>query len=101
MKTIKTFYKNHKKEILIGGLVIGGMIATSFVTKRICTRGLINTKEVNVLTWKTPKGTIDLEGIKKFLDANAGNGEPFAIFKEGPDPDAYISILFNDKLVQV
>jgi esterase/lipase len=101
MKNIKTFCKDHKKEIVVTGLVIGGVIATSFVTKRICTRGLVNAKGLNVLTWKTPKGTANLEYVKKFLDANAGNGEPFAIFKEGPDPDAYVSILFNDKIVQV
>ena len=98
MKNIKEFCKKHKKEIiftscLVGAVVIGVLVKGQHKKK------LIELAGKNVITWTPGNSFINLEKVKEILDLNANNSELFAIFREGPDPNAYVCILLSDNVL--
>ena len=94
---MKNLWKDHKKEI-IGGtviLVIGIAVGIAIHKKMVP-----NYTGKKVLSWVPAKGALDLETVKKVIDLNATNDAAYAIFREGPNPADYICIFLDDKLVR-
>jgi hypothetical protein len=100
----KTFVKEHKKEIMCAGCVVGAIIGGVVIGKHINKTFVEYGKEVagkKVIMWNPSKdhGFMSLERVKNFMEANAGNAAPYAVFREGPDPDAFVCILLDDKAI--
>ena len=99
--------KEHKKEIIavvgiaiIGagiGLVIGKAIGTN-VNKDLVELGRRYLGK-ETISWEPGRGSLTLEEVKKFLDLNAENNAMFAIFREGPEPDAYLGLLLDNAAI--
>ena len=97
MEKLKNFCKDHKKELIVAGCVVGA-IAIGLMTKGQLNRKFVDVTGERYLTWRpTDNGFMSLERVKETLDANIGNSSKFAILKEGQD--AYIGILIDDGVI--
>jgi hypothetical protein len=104
MKNIKEIWRDHKLGIVAGiGIatsVVIGIIAVAIISKQEYnneTKRLTEGK--NVISWTPNNKFMNLERVKEILDLNADNASQFAIFREGPDPNAYACILLSDDVV--
>ena len=97
---IKKVWAEHKKEIIIGAVVVGG-IATVLITKKMTiASGMEKMKGWKTIGWKPDpsKGTMNLDRVKELLDLNAANTAQYAIFREGPNPAEYVCIMLDKTL---
>lgn len=98
----RSFVKDHKKEILFAGCITGAVVAGVLIGKRIDKKWIDLGKKCagkHVIGWVPIDSFMNLERVKEILDANMNNPEPFAIFKEGPNPDGYICIMLSDNVI--
>lgn len=99
---IKKVWAEHKKEIIIGAVVVGG-VATVLITKKMTiAAGMEKMKGLKSICWNPNQpgsGPMTLDRIKEILDLNAANTAQYAIFREGPNPADYICIMFDHDLV--
>jgi len=98
MKRVKEFCKNHKKELVVIGGVIVGAVVGAIIYKHLGTKS-VDYAGKNVISWTPGNTFINLERVKEILDLNANNSEMFAIFREGPDPNAYACVLLSENVV--
>ena len=94
--------KDHQKEIVITGCVVAGIITGVIIRKRFDKKWVDFAKGFNgksMISWTWKNSFIDLERVKEILDANVNNSESFAIFREGPDPNAYVCVLLSDDVI--
>ena len=94
---IKKVWSEHKTEIIVGAVVVGGVICAIVAKKHI-----VNFKGMKVIGWdpnQKDAGLMTLEEIKRILDLNANNTASFAIFREGLDPNAFACIKFDSNLI--
>ena len=97
MDKLKKFCKDHKKELIVAGCVVGA-IAIGLMTKGQSNKKFLDVTGKSYLTWyPTDNGFMSLERVKETLDANIGNSSKFAILKEGQD--AYIGILIDNDVI--
>ena len=92
---IKKVWKEHKVEIVMGTIIVGGIIYT-ITTKR----HTVNCKGLRVITWDPGEkgaGLMTLEQIKRIIDLNVNNPAKFAIVREGLD--AFACIKFDNTLI--
>lgn len=97
---IKKVWAEHKKEIIIGAVIVGG-VATVLITKKATiTGGMEKMKGWKYIAWEPQpeKGFMTLERAKEILDLNANNAAKFAIFREGPNPAEYVCIMLDKDL---
>ena len=93
MNKVKEFWKNHKKTIcFIGGAVVLGTVILIIGKAK---KDFVNISGKNCITWIPGDQKMDLERVKEFLEANKDDASPFAIFKEGPNPNEYVTILLD------
>jgi len=104
MNKIKGFLKRNKRSIIIGGIVIG-IVATAIVLKR---NGLFETQPLQwdaegmkFIAWKEnlQTGFMTKDRVIEVLEANANNEVPFAIYREGPNPNEYVTIILGENFV--
>jgi phage host-nuclease inhibitor protein Gam len=99
MKNIKQFCKEHKKELILTGVVVGAVV-TGLLVKGRSKKNLIDVTGKNAITWVPGPGFMNLERVKEILDLNANNTESFAIFREpGNAMDQYTCVLLSDNVV--
>lgn len=102
-KVIK-FCKDHKTELIIGGVLVG-TFALGYLTKgkivniKNSKKMLFDLKGKKALIWEGDNGFMNLEKVKAILDANINNAEPFAIFREGPNPNDFICLTLGSDIV--
>ena len=97
---VKEFWRKHKTKIcIIGGITIVGTVVF-LITKNSKFR--VNLKGKKAIIWDDINhGFMDLEKVKAILEANKDNSSRFAIFREGPNPTEYVTILLSDDVVIV
>ena len=93
---IKKVWSEHKTEILIGAVMVGGTIAVvaSGKWKLVKSKEFVDLAGKKVIYWKPGNGVVNLDEVKKILDANVATSAPFAIFREGPNPTDFVYITF-------
>ena len=94
---MQKLWKEHKVEIVMGTVIVGGVICAIVAKKHI-----VNFKGMKVIGWdpnQKDAGLMTLEEIKRILDLNANNTASFAIFREGLDPNAFACIKFDSNLI--
>lgn len=98
MEKVKEFYEKNKKEIIIGGLIVGAVIATALITKHFATKGLINLTGKQSVIWdNNPKlGFMKLDMAKETLEANATTSAKYALVRLTNEPDAYQCIVLDN-----
>ena len=80
---IKKFVKEHKKEIIGTGVVIGVAAMASYLTKSYYTKNFrIVPRSLDMITWTTEQ-QITNEVAKELLDLNVENDSMYMIFKNG------------------
>jgi hypothetical protein len=96
MKSIKTFWEDNKKKIVVGTII--GVSATAVILTRKYYKGNFNLlpKGVSFISWKPSGKFITLEDAKAALELNANNQESFAIFKDGCN---YIGLVLSDNVI--
>lgn len=99
MKNIKQIWKDHKTEIVIGGLLLTGVIISIVVASKIGTKNVMDLPRKNVISWTPDDKFMNLERVKELLDLNANNSESFAIFREGLISTDYSFITLSDNIV--
>lgn len=97
---VKEFWRKHKTKIcVIGGATIVGTVVF-LITKD--SKYMLNAKGKKAIIWDDiNNGFMDIERVKAILDANKDNSSKFAIFREGPNPNEYVTILLSDDVVLV
>lgn len=97
---VKEFWRRHKTRIcIIGGTIVVGTVVF-LITKDSKYRP--NLKGKKGIFWDdVDHGFMDIEKVKAILDANKDNSSKFAIFREGPNPNEYVTILLSDDVVLV
>lgn len=97
MELFKRLWKEHKKEIVISGLVVIGAVAGYIIaTKRMPKEVIDEFAGKAVISWDPKSGTPDsLEKVREFLALNADIHSRFAIFREGGNLDEYCIILLS------
>ena len=97
---VKEFWRKNKKRIfIIGGTIVVGTVV--FLISKESVHWL-NTKGKKGILWKDEDNSfMDIERVKAVLDANKDNSSRFAIFREGPNPNEYVTILLSDDVVVV
>ena len=93
---IKKVWAEHKTEIIISTVVIGGIVGV-LVGKKwklVKAKDFIDLTGKKVISWKPGNGVMTLDEVKTILDANINTSAPFAIFREGPNPADFICITF-------
>ena len=93
---IKKVWSEHKTEIIIGAIVVGGVVTiiASGKWKLINSKNLVDYTGKKVISWKPGNGVVNLEEVKEILEANMTTSTPFAIFREGPNPADFVYITF-------
>lgn len=93
---IKKVWSEHKTEIIVGAVVVGGTIAiiASGKWKLVKSKEFVDLAGKKMIYWKPGNGTLTLDQVKEILDANVNTSAPFAIFREGPNPAEFICITF-------
>ena len=91
---IKKVWSEHKTEILIGAVVVGGTIAViaSGKWKIVKSKEFVDLAGKKGIYWKPGNGVLNLDEVKKILDANVATSAPFAISREGPNPTDFVCI---------
>lgn len=103
MKSIKEFCKKHKKELIIGGCLLGAALVVGITKGRykINKKVLIDVTGKNSITWEPSGSFMSLEKVKDILELNTGNNESFAILKDGSvGKDSYSCILLSDNVIE-
>lgn len=97
MELFKRLWKEHKKEIVISGLmVIGAVAGYIIVTKRMPKEFVDDFAGKAVISWDPNSGApVSLEKVREFLTLNSDMNSKFAIFREGTNLDEYCIILLN------
>jgi len=100
MSNFKEFWKKHKTKVLVvGGVIVGGTIIF-LATKKIAKQYLLtDLKDYDVIRWKGGSGDFTYEKVLEILEKNKNNNSSFAIFREGPNPDAFTAIKLSDDVV--
>lgn len=98
MEKLKKFCKDHKKELIVAGCVVGA-IAIGLMTKGKGKRELLDVTGQNYLTWRPGNYYMNLERVKEILDLNANNSEHFAIIRGYKNPDVYKCIMITENVV--
>ena len=98
MKKLKDFWEENKARILIVG---GGVVVITTAVLLHQKGGVKLPKNAKYISWVPTKydGTMNLERVKEVLEANKDNSSMFAIFREGPNPNEYVTILLDDTVV--
>ena len=93
---IKKVWSEHKTEIIIGAIVVGGVITiiASGKWKLVKSKEIVDLAGKKVISWKPGNGVLNLDEVKKILEANMTTSAPFAIFREGPNPADFVCITF-------
>jgi type VI protein secretion system component VasK len=101
MGKIKEFCKNHKKGLIVVGCLAGGAILGVLAVKYMHNKNYIDSlTDKAMITWKPePDKLMGLERVKQILDLNAENASQFAIFREGPNLDAYACIALSNDVI--
>jgi hypothetical protein len=98
MKNVKEFCKKHKKELIIGGSLIGATVIV-VLTKgklKMVKKELIDVAGKNVISWKETGNFVGLEKVKEFIESNANSNSLYAVVKEGDvGNDVYSLIVLN------
>lgn len=97
---VKEFWRKNKKRIfIVGGTIVVGTVVF-LITKD--SKYKLNFKDKKVIWWKDEDNSfMDIERVKAILDANKDNSSQFAIFREGPNPNEYVTIVLSDDFVVV
>ena len=94
MNKLKQFWTDHKTKILvIGGGVVVATISYALFHNR---KAISEFAGENVIHWVPGNETMNLEEVKEILELNKDNASSFAIFREGPDPSKFVTILLSD-----
>ena len=98
MKKLKDFWEESKAKILIVG---GGVVVITTAVLLHQKGGVKLPKNATRISWGPTKydGTMNLERVKEILEANKDNSSMFAIFREGPNLNEYVTILLDDTVV--
>ena len=97
MGKVKEFWQKHKTKVYwVGGTLVAVGAATWLILKD---RTFMEITGRHGLAWDPPTGSMNLEEVKSILDVNADNSAKFAIFREGLEPDKYVAIFMDDKMV--
>lgn len=98
MKKLKDFWEENKAKILIVG---GGVVVITTAVLLHQKGGVKLPKNAKCISWVPTKydGTMNLERVKEVLEANKDNSSMFAIFREGPNPNEYVTILLDGTVV--
>lgn len=95
---IKKIWKNHKKAIVLTGVVIGGAVIGYLVIKSVAGKHTVDLTGKNVISWVPDNKVLTLEEVKEFLDVTANEPTMFAIFREGKNLKDYAIVLLNEVL---
>ncbi len=104
-KGIKEFWNEHKKGLLIGAAVAGGVVASAILIRKGVAKNVlekIGAEGTNrLIAWNSleDEKLVNLERVKEILDLNANNSAAFAIFREGPNPEGYGLIALSKGLI--
>lgn len=94
---IKELWKNHKKEILIGSVIVGTGIGVGIGVTKYIKSGMVDLTGLKVIAWDPADGIgVGIERVKEFLEANQGNTSKYCIFREGLNPNQYNIIALVD-----
>lgn len=102
MSKLKNFWEKHKTKILVvGGVIVGGTIIY-LLTKDSKYISKIDLRKSKAIVWPADyTGHMEFEKVKELLEANKDNVSQFAIFREGPNPNDYVTILLSDNVTLV
>ena len=103
MKKLKDFWEENKAKILI----VGGGVVVITTAVLLHQKGVVRIpteqryKEINFISWDPTKSgsTMNLERVKEVLEANKDNLSMFAIFREGLNPNEYVTIPLDATVV--
>ena len=96
MELFKRLWKEHKKEVVMSGLVVIGAVAGYIITKKHISKGFIDLTGKSVISWDPNSGSpVSLEKVREFLTLNSDRNSKFAIFREGINLDEYCIILLD------
>ena len=95
---VKEFWRKHKTKIcVVGGTIVVGTVVF-LITKD--SKYKLDTRGKKIIYWPdVDSGVMDIERVKSILEANKDNSSKFAIFREGPNPNEYVTILLSDGVV--
>lgn len=97
MSKFKKFWNNHKGIICFVG---GGIAVATVVYLLYKQKGkIVDLSEKKVICWEPKEGSMNLEKVKEILEANKDNSSQFAIFREGPNPTEYVTIVLSDDVI--
>lgn len=102
---LQNFYKKYRKPIIITGCLVGTGVVV-YLTKKYTIfpkKEYVDMRGRSIISWDpgSGTGTMGLEKVKEILEANKDNGSCFAIFREGPNPNEYITIALDDTVNMV
>ena len=102
---IKTFWSKHKVKICL----VGGTIVTIIISCLVLKDGgktvlhqngqKFDLTGHNIIHWPSIPGSMSLSQVKEVLEANKDNASQFAIFREGPNPQDYVTIMLSDDVI--
>ena len=96
MELFKRLWKEHKKEIVISGLVVVGAVAGYIIATKRMSKELVDLSGKSVISWDPNSGSpVSLEKVREFLTLNSDMNSKFAIFREGANLDEYCIILLS------
>lgn len=96
MELFKSLWKEHKKEVVISGLVVIGAVAGYIIATKRIPKELVDLSGKSVISWDPNSGApVSLEKVREFLTLNSDMNSKFAIFREGANLDEYCIILLN------
>lgn len=98
MGKLKKFWDDHKVVICVVGGVVVVATAAYFLLKN--KRPIVDLANKKAINWE-PKAdsSMTLEKVKEFLEANKETTAQFAIFREGPNPNEYVTIVMDNEFV--
>ena len=97
MKNIKDFYEEHKTKIWVAAGIVVVIGATIFAYTQ--GKGDSILKGKNAIMWKPGEDSMTLDTVKEVLEANKDIASRFAIFREGPNPNEYITITLSEDFI--
>ena len=104
MKKLKDIWKENKAKIMIvGSGVVGSVVVVITTAVLLHQKGSVKIPNgAKCISWVPTKydGTMmNLERVKDILEANKDNSSMFAIFREGPNPNEYVTILLDNTVI--
>ena len=96
MELFKRLWKEHKKEIVISGLVVIGAVTGYIIVTKRMSKDLVDLSGKAVISWDPNSGSpVSLEKVREFLTLTSDMNSKFAIFREGTNLDEYCIILLS------